>query len=143
MQTYICKELPDGDPIKLKDETAQEVAKQFVENWLISETSKSYGSFNISVIDQGEFEHIFNVEVEHDQVESINHQDQEEMDDRVYLILRQMEDSGQSETAGVADILKTIAENGDGQAVTSYLIGCAEEIIAAAQAFIADAKPYT
>ncbi|MCL4296221.1 MAG: hypothetical protein KJ077_10855 [Anaerolineae bacterium] len=54
----------------------------------------------------------------------------------VAAILNEMEDSGSSETMGVADILRTIASNGEGQEADDFLVGCAQEIIEAAQYFI-------
>lgn len=51
-------------------------------------------------------------------------------------ILRELANSGSSESSGVAEILNTIAEDGDESATDEYLIVCAEEIINAAQAFI-------
>lgn len=46
--------------------------------------------------------------------------------DLVQRLLREMEDSGQSEALGVADCLSTIAANGGEQATDDHLLGCAE-----------------
>ena len=43
--------------------------------------------------------------------------------------LDEMMQSGSSETMGVADILKTISENGGMQETNAYLCVCAQEII--------------
>lgn len=58
------------------------------------------------------------------------------MDRKTKQVLREMLHSGQSETSGVADILRTIAENGGGMETTENLVGCAREIAAAAGYFI-------
>ncbi len=51
-----------------------------------------------------------------------------------------MRESGSSETRGVADILTTIAENGDDQETDAHLIVCANEIRNAAAFFIKGLK---
>ena len=51
-------------------------------------------------------------------------------------ILDEFANSGSSETAGVAEILGTIAENGSGSETDEYMIACAGEIRSAAAAFI-------
>lgn len=58
------------------------------------------------------------------------------MDQKILDALRGMEKSGQSEMAGVADILKTIAENGDELETIDHLVDCAFEIVAAAGYFV-------
>jgi hypothetical protein len=47
-----------------------------------------------------------------------------------------MQKSGQSEMLGVADILETIAANGDESETDEFLVACAGEIIGAAAYFI-------
>lgn len=54
----------------------------------------------------------------------------------IRLVLQDMANSGSSETIGVADILATIASNGDGQEDKEFLITCAQEIKEAADNFI-------
>ena len=56
--------------------------------------------------------------------------------DKAVEILTEFEQSGQTETIAVADILKSIASNGDGQETDDFLLACAEEIRNAADAFI-------
>jgi len=56
-------------------------------------------------------------------------------------VLREMADSGASEGAGVAEILNTIAENGDGQEADGHLLSCAREIKEWAERFIAGVEP--
>jgi hypothetical protein len=51
-------------------------------------------------------------------------------------ILDEMLKSGSSETTGVADILKTIAENGGDQDTDSHIVCCAKEIRNAADDLI-------
>ena len=58
------------------------------------------------------------------------------MDNNISRLLKEMEDSGQSETAGVADILRMIAENGGDMETAEHLFACAKEIAAAAGYFI-------
>ena len=58
------------------------------------------------------------------------------MKKQIARLLKEMEDSGQSETSGVADILSTIAENGGEMETKEFLVGCAQEIVAAAGYFI-------
>jgi len=55
-------------------------------------------------------------------------------------VLRDLASCGSSEALAVADCLQTIAENGDEQAETSYLVGCAEEIVCYALHFIERVK---
>lgn len=62
------------------------------------------------------------------------------MERRIENILDTMESSGDSQSLAVADCLRIIADNGDEQAKTSYLIGCAKEIVSAAQYFILKAN---
>lgn len=50
--------------------------------------------------------------------------------------LRVLEASGDSQQVGLADILRTIAENGDEQAEPEYLVGCAIEVMKAAAWFV-------
>lgn len=52
--------------------------------------------------------------------------------------LRHLAESGQSEAAGVADILNTIAENSEEQALNEHLVDCSGQIIEAAEGFIRD-----
>jgi hypothetical protein len=52
--------------------------------------------------------------------------------------LKSLAESGQSEYAGVADILNTIAQNGREYARDEFLAGCANQIIEAAQGFLND-----
>lgn len=144
MRHYRAYQLPDKDDgVQLMAVSAIEAAKDYVQNWLVEHMAYNSDSFEVLIVDADDYEHGFTVEVEMNQVTTAEHHDQEEVDDRVYLVLSQMEDSGQSEMAGVADVLNGIASNGGNQAVTSYLIGCAEEIIAAAQGFIDDVRQYT
>lgn len=56
--------------------------------------------------------------------------------DKAVEILTEFERSGQTETIEVAEILKSIASNGDGQETDEFLLACAEEIRNAADAFI-------
>jgi hypothetical protein len=65
----------------------------------------------------------------------------EGLSDKARQALEDLANSGQSEAAGVADCLNTIAENGDGQEEDNHLLNCADEIIAAARAFVARVKP--
>jgi len=63
-----------------------------------------------------------------------------ELSDKASEVLTQLAESGQSESIDVADCLNTIAENGEEQAADEYLVGCAEEMIEAAQAVITALK---
>lgn len=63
------------------------------------------------------------------------------LSEKAEATLKEMAESGSSETSGVADILNTIAENGDGMQEDFFLLNCAEEIIEAAKRFIDDVKP--
>lgn len=58
------------------------------------------------------------------------------LSEKAGAILGQMEMSGASETIGVHDILKTIAENGGDQEKDAFLVVCAIEIRNAAEYFI-------
>ena len=58
------------------------------------------------------------------------------MERRIENILDIMENSGDSQSLAVAECLRNIADNGDEQAKSSYLVGCAKEIIKSAQYFI-------
>lgn len=60
----------------------------------------------------------------------------EGLSEKAARILEEMAESGDSQRSGVADILNTIAENGEGQEEDGFLATCAEEIRAAAQDFI-------
>jgi hypothetical protein len=65
-------------------------------------------------------------------------------DEDIADLLEEMDDSGDTQSAGVAGILSTISENADDNderpASTGFLICCAEEIIKSAQYFIKQAK---
>lgn len=65
----------------------------------------------------------------------------EGLSDKAREVLERLANSGSSEAAGVADCLNTIASNGDAQEEDYYLLGCAEEIVEAANAFITEVKP--
>lgn len=56
--------------------------------------------------------------------------------------LQELGDSGDSQAFAVADCLNTIAENGGDQSTDEYLIGCAQEIITAAQRFIDEVQGF-
>jgi hypothetical protein len=58
------------------------------------------------------------------------------LSDKARGLLKDMANSGESETSGVAEILNTIASNGEGQEKDEHLLTCAEEIRDAVQAFI-------
>jgi len=60
----------------------------------------------------------------------------DELSDKASLKLTEMLDSYDAQQLIVAEGLNTIASNGAEQATDEFLIGCAEEIIAAAQDFI-------
>lgn len=47
-------------------------------------------------------------------------------------VLTELATSGSSEDAGVADTLNTIAQNGEDSATDEYILGCAEQMLAAA-----------
>jgi len=55
-------------------------------------------------------------------------------------ILEGMEESGSSEQLGVADCLKTIAENGGEQATDRHILCCAGEMRDAAQSILDQMK---
>lgn len=50
------------------------------------------------------------------------------MSDKLEALLRQMEQSGDSQKLAVADCLRTIASNGDGQDTDAFIACCADEI---------------
>lgn len=58
----------------------------------------------------------------------------------VERVLGELESSHASEQMGVADILRTIASNGDGQEDPEFLLVCAGEIRAAAEYFIREVQ---
>lgn len=63
-----------------------------------------------------------------------------ELDPTVERVLSELENSYASEQMGVADILRTIAGNGDGQEDPEFLLICAEEIRDAADYFIREVQ---
>lgn len=65
------------------------------------------------------------------------------LEDSTRQVLEDLMSCGSSEALAVGECLKTIAENGDEQAETSYLVGCAEEIAGWALNFIQQVKGAT
>ena len=51
-------------------------------------------------------------------------------------VLTSLANSGSTEAIAVAACLNGIAENGEGQESTDFLVGCAQEIVDAALGFI-------
>lgn len=64
----------------------------------------------------------------------------ENLSAKVAEVIQELGDSGDSQAFAVADCLNTIAENGGDQSTNEYLIGCAQEIITAAQRFISEVQ---
>lgn len=60
---------------------------------------------------------------------------------RAKAIIEQLIESGDSQALAVGECLQTIAENGYEQSSNQFLIGCAQEIIAASQRFIDALRP--
>ena len=66
----------------------------------------------------------------------------ENLSAKVAEVIQELGDAGDSQALAVAECLNTIAENGGDQSTDEYLIGCAQEIIAAAQRFIDEVQAF-